>query len=99
VEYLALLCDAFDIPRFAVAKWLNRILGSKIDVADLWKLRYSVGKTLSRKAQPYKRTIADWDMPRGNMKKLPDIGYAESAPEVETFTGRTATASCSTWPH
>jgi len=58
---------------------------NKASAADLWTSRYRIGKMLSEKGPKYKRSFVDWETPRWNIKKLPDIGYVQVAPEVESY--------------
>jgi hypothetical protein len=57
----------------------------KGDILELWKLRYRIGKALSGKAPKYKRALVNWESPRWDIKRLPDIGYVQATPRVERY--------------
>ncbi len=57
----------------------------KGDVAELWKLRYRIGKMLSDRGPKYKQALINRDTPQWEMRSLPDIGYVPMAPEVEPY--------------
>ncbi|QTA93882.1 glycoside hydrolase domain-containing protein [Desulfonema magnum] len=52
--------------------------------AELWKLRYSVGKMLSDRGPEYKRNMAKQKTSR-YIKKWPDVGYVPVSPKVEPY--------------
>lgn len=55
------------------------------DVLKLWEIRYTLGSFLSEKAPEYKRFLVDFNTNNRHMKKLPDIGYVNIAPQVESL--------------
>jgi len=61
------------------------LLFEKGDVFALWRMRYKIGKILSDKAPPYRRSLVNYDTPHWNINRLPDIGYVPVAPEVESY--------------
>jgi hypothetical protein len=53
-------------------------------IAELWRLRYRIGSFLSQKSPPYKRALVQWESPKWEPERLPDIGYVSDAPGVES---------------
>jgi hypothetical protein len=56
-----------------------------ISAMQLWELRYRIGKFLSAKAPPYRRSLVDWKQPQWDPARLPDVGYVEPAPPVDSL--------------
>ena len=55
-----------------------------ISPMQLWNLRYRIGKFLSAKAPPYRRSLVDWKQPAWDPASLPDVGYVKTAPRVDS---------------
>ncbi len=55
---------------------------SSISPARLWELRYRIGKMISDKAPPYKRTLVEHDIQREYIDRQSIMGYVPNAPKV-----------------
>ena len=58
---------------------------NKVDPIKLWEIRYRVGKMLSDKAPAYRRSLVDWESPKWDANKLPEIGYVRVSPKVRRY--------------
>lgn len=99
LEYLRLYCEAFHKPRFVAGEILKEVLGIEIGKAEfskardsdleldyaekLWKLRYLLGRELSEKAPPYKRSLSLSHKQPFDPKVIPNLSYTEFAPDAE----------------
>jgi len=57
----------------------------KVNPMKLWEIRYRVGKMLSDKAPAYRRSLVEWESPKWDERRLPDIGYVHVSPEIERY--------------
>ena len=63
-----------------------QVLLEEISPLKLWQIRVAIGDMISKKGLKYKRSLVNYETPKWELNKLPDIGYVRIAPKVKSLS-------------
>jgi hypothetical protein len=87
IEYLTMVCALYDVPRAKMEAWFESLVkenGGKSDIKMIWKMKNRLGRMISNKVPEYRRSLVNYENSSWNVKKLPELGYVNPSPFVES---------------